>query len=227
MMMKKLKQNRQQFVVVGLGIFGSTIATTLYELGKDVLCIDQNEEIVQNIADKVTMAVAADARDENALNQLDVGDFDVAIVGIGNKIESSLMVTLALKEVGVKYVIAKAVNDTHERALYKIGADRVVQPEKDMGKRVARNAAISKLIDYIELSDSYSIFEINCPTSWVGHTLIDLKVRQKFGVTILGIKRNNEFIFTTEDIVPFEETDVIILLGQPVDFYRQLEKIGN
>jgi len=225
--MEEVKQQRQQFVVVGLGIFGSTVATTLSELGKDVLCVDKNEELVQNIADKVTLAVVGDARDENVLKQLDVQTFDVAIVGIGNKIESSLMVTLALKEVGVKYVIAKAVNDTHERALYKIGADRVIRPEKDMGKRVARNAVLSKLIDYIEVSDSYSIFEISCPTSWIGHTPIELDVRQNFGVTILGIKRNNEFIFTTEHIVPFEETDVIILLGQPDDFYSQLDKIEN
>jgi trk system potassium uptake protein TrkA len=225
--MEEVKQQRQQFVVVGLGIFGSTVATTLSELGKDVLCVDKNEELVQNIADKVTLAVVGDARDESVLKQLDVQTFDVAIVGIGNKIESSLMVTLALKEVGVKYVIAKAVNDTHERALYKIGADRVIRPEKDMGKRVARNAVRSKLIDYIEVSDSYSIFEINCPTSWVGHTPIELDVRQNFGVTILGIKRNNEFLFTTEHIVPFEETDVIILLGQPDDFYSQLDKIEH
>jgi len=225
--MEKVNQKRQQFIVVGLGIFGSTVATTLYELGKDVLCVDKNEDLVQSIADSVTLAVTGDARDEGVLRQLDVENFDVAIVGIGNKIESSLMVTLALKEVGVKYVIAKAVNDTHERALYKIGADRVIRPEKDMGKRVARNIAISKLIDYIELSDSYSIFEINCPTSWVGQTLIDLDVRQNFGVTILGMKRNNEFVFTNENIVPFEETDVIIVLGQPDDFYKQLEKIGN
>lgn len=225
--MEKNKEKRQQFIVIGLGIFGSTIATTLFDMGKDVLCIDTKEALVQGIADKVTLAVAADARDEEVLQQLDIEKFDVAIVGIGNQIESSLMVTLALKEAGVKYIIAKAVNDNHERALYKIGADRVIQPEKDMGKRVGRNISLSKLIDYIELSDAYTIFEINCPDRWAGKTLIELDIRQRFGVTILGIKRNNEFILMTENIVPFEAEDVIILLGSPAEFYQQLADIED
>ena len=225
--MKKEKQRRRQFVVIGLGIFGSTIATTLYEMGKDVLCIDEKEELVQNISDKVTHAIQADARDESVLERLGIENFDVAIVGIGNKIESSLMVTLALKEAGVKHIIAKATNDIHERALYKIGADIVVQPEKDMGKRVGRNISVSKLIDYIELSEEYSIFEIICPTRWIGKTLIELNIRQKFGVTILGIKRNNAFLLMNDDIIPFDASDIIILLGAPTEFYRQLEEIEN
>lgn len=226
--MKNEKLKRKQFVVIGLGVFGSTIATTLYEMGKDVLCIDENEELVQGIADKVTHAIQADARDEAVLKRLGIDEnFDVAIVGIGNKIEASLMVTLALQEAGVKFIIAKATNDIHERALYRIGANRVVQPEKDMGKRVGRNISVSKLIDYIELSEEYSIFEISCPESWVDKTLIELDVRQQFAVTILGIKRNDSFLIITENIIPFESGDIIILLGSPKEFYKQLADIED
>lgn len=223
----KNDKKRRQFVVIGLGIFGSTIATTLYEMGKEVLCIDEKEELVQAIADQVTHAIQADAREETVLASLGIENFDVAIVGIGNNLESSLMVTLALKEAGVSYIIAKATNDIHERALYKIGADRVIQPEKEMGRRVGRNLSLTKLIDYIELSEEYSIFEITCPDVWVGKTLIELNIRRKFGVTILGLKRNNEFLIVSETIVPFAQDDVIILLGSPTEFYKQFEALDN
>ena len=120
----------KQFVIIGLGRFGSSIAKTLYSLGNDVLAIDKDEDIVQEIADSVTHAVQLDATDENALRALGIRNFDVAVVTIGDNIQSSIMATLLVKELGVKYIIAKGHSDLHAKVLYKIGADRVVLPEK-------------------------------------------------------------------------------------------------
>ncbi|MGN0026287.1 MAG: potassium channel family protein, partial [Clostridium sp.] len=131
--------SNKQFVIIGLGRFGASIAKTLYSLGNDVLAIDKDEDIVQEIADSVTHAVQLDATDENALRSLGIRNFDVAVVTIGDNIQSSIMATLLVKELGVKYIIAKGHSDLHAKVLYKIGADRVVLPEKDMGIRVAHN----------------------------------------------------------------------------------------
>ena len=143
--------SNKQFVIIGLGRFGSSIAKTLYSLGNDVLAIDKDEDIVQEIADSVTHAVQLDATDENALRSLGIRNFDVAVVTIGDNIQSSIMATLLVKELGVKYIIAKGHSDLHAKVLYKIGADRVVLPEKDMGIRVAHNLVSANILDYIEL----------------------------------------------------------------------------
>ena len=131
--------NTKQFVVIGLGRFGESVAKTLYSLGHDVLAIDMDEDSVQEISDSVTHAVQMDATDENALRTLGLRNFDVAVVTIGSNIQASVMITLLVKELGVKYIIAKGQSDLHAKVLYKIGADRVVLPEKDMGVRVAHN----------------------------------------------------------------------------------------
>lgn len=144
--------NKKQFVVVGLGRFGESLAKTVYDLGHDVLVIDMDEEKIADIADYVTHAVQMDATDENALKKLGVSNFDVAIVTIGSDIQASVMSTLLMREMGVKYVIAKGHSDLHAKVLYKIGADKVILPEKDMGKRVAHNLISSNILDYIELS---------------------------------------------------------------------------
>jgi len=136
----------KQFIVIGLGSFGISLAKTLYEMGNDVLVIDENEELVQSMTGLVTHAVQANATDENVLKSLGVKNFDVAIVAIGSNMESSIMVTMLVKEMGVKYVVAKAHNELHARVLYKVGADRVVMPEKDMGIRVARNIFFKQFI---------------------------------------------------------------------------------
>ena len=169
----------KQFVIIGLGRFGSSIAKTLYSLGNDVLAIDKDEDIVQEIADSVTHAVQLDATDENALRALGIRNFDVAVVTIGDNIQSSIMATLLVKELGVKYIIAKGHSDLHAKVLYKIGADRVVLPEKDMGVRVAHNLVSANILDYIELSEDYSVMEIQVLDEWSGKTLNELRLRSK------------------------------------------------
>nr|AAC46144.1 putative TrkA [Thermoanaerobacter pseudethanolicus ATCC 33223] len=189
----------KQFVVIGLGSFGISLAKTLYEMGNDVLVIDEDEEeeLVQAMNGLVTHAVRADATDENVLKSLRVKNFDVAIVAIGKNMESSIMVTMLVKELGVKYVIAKAHNELHARVLYKVGADRVVMPEKDMGIRVARNVFSSNLIDLIEFSKEYSIAEILPIEEWFGKTLKEINVREKYGLNVVAVKKFNDEIIVS------------------------------
>ncbi|MFB0918119.1 MAG: TrkA family potassium uptake protein, partial [Clostridiaceae bacterium] len=183
---------KKQFIVVGLGRFGTTVAETLTQLGHDVLAIDKDEQLIQDISDKVTHAVQMDATDEYALRTLGVRNFDVAIVTIGSNIQSSIMVTLLLREAGVKYIICKGQSELHKKVLEKIGADRVILPEKDMGIRVAHNLVSSNLLDFIELSPDYSVMEIQAPAAWVGKSLKDLHVRATYGINIMAIKEGDE-----------------------------------
>lgn len=212
--------SNKQFVIIGLGRFGSSIAKTLHSLGNDVLAIDRDEDIVQEISDEVTHAVQLDATDENALRSLGIRNFDVAVVTIGDNIQSSIMATLLVKELGVKYIIAKAQSDLHSKVLYKIGADRVVLPEKEMGVRVAHNLVSTNILDYIELSPDYSVIEIQASKNWNGKTLSDLGLRSKYGINVMAIKRGNDVNISplAEDII--ESDDVIVAIGSGDDLSR-------
>ena len=212
--------SNKQFVIIGLGRFGSSVARTLSDLGNDVLAIDKDEDIVQEISDEVTHAVQLDATDENALRSLGIRNFDVAVVTIGDNIQASIMATLLVKELGVKYIIAKAQSDLHSKVLYKIGADRVVLPEKEMGIRVAHNLVSTNILDYIELSPDYSVIEIQASENWSGRTLSDLGLRSKYGINIMAIKRGDDVNISplAEDII--ETDDIIVAIGSGEDLSR-------
>lgn len=181
----------RQYVVLGLGVFGSTIAKTLSEFGCEVLAIDKNPECVQRVAEFVTKAVIGDITDQQFLIDLGVQEFDVGIVAIGNHLEESLLGVLNLKELGVPYIISKAKNKRFKEVLEKIGADRVVRPEKEMGEKVARSLLRKNITDLIEIDESYSVVEMKVPQAWVGHTLAGLDLRKNYGINILG-KRQPE-----------------------------------
>ncbi|MGE4282509.1 MAG: TrkA family potassium uptake protein [Clostridia bacterium] len=200
------------FVVLGIGRFGQSIAKTLYEAGYEVLAIDQNEEIVQNISDHVTHAVAGDVTDEKVLRSLGIRNFDVAIVAIGGNMESSILITLLLKECGVKHVLAKAQSDLHAKVLSRVGADKVIFPERDMGVRVAHNLVSKNILDYIELSPDYSIIETIVPENWDGKTLQELNVRGKYGINIMAIKNGKEINISpkADDIIKKDDTLVVV-----------------
>lgn len=204
---------KKQFVVIGLGRFGSSIAKTLYSLGNDVLAIDADEDVIQNIADSVTHAVQADATDENSLRTLGISNFDVAVVTIGSKVQASIMAALLAKDLGVKYILTKAHNELHAKVLKKIGVDRVIFPERDMGVRVAHNLVSTNILDYIELSADYSIAEIASPEEWHGKTLNQLNMRSKYGINIMAIKKNDEvnILPSADDTV--EQGDIIVAIG--------------
>ncbi len=211
---------KKQFVIIGLGRFGSSVAETLYGLGNDVLVIDKDEDLIQDISDKVTHAVQMDATDEGALRTLGLRNFDVAVVTIGSNIQASVMVTLLVKELGVKYIIAKGNSDLHAKVLYKIGADRVILPEKDMGVRVAHNLVSESILDFIELSPDYSIMEIEAPEEWQNKTINELKLRSKYGINVMAIKRDDEINLSPPADFIVQSKDIFVAIGSAEDLSK-------
>jgi len=216
--------SKRQFIVIGLGRFGTSVAETLYSLGNDVLAVDFDEEVVQNISDKVTHAVQVDANDENSLRALGIRNFDCAVISIGTNIQSSILATLLVKELGVKYVITKATNALHAKVLYKIGANRVVFPERDMGVRVAHNLVSSNILDYIELSPDYSIAEVVSPEEWHNKTLRELNIRAQYGINVMAIKRNNDIDVSPSADNTIEPGDIIVAIGS-IEELNKLESL--
>ncbi|GAA0775694.1 TrkA family potassium uptake protein [Clostridium subterminale] len=205
--------SKKQFIVIGLGRFGTSVAETLYALGNDVLAVDIDEEAVQNIAEKVTHAVQVDANDENSLRALGISNFDVAIISIGSDIQANILSTLLVKEMNVKHIITKANNALHAKVLYKIGANRVIFPERDMGIRVAHNLCSSNILDYIELSPDFSIAEIVTPKEWEGHSLKELDLRVKYSVNVVAIKRDDNIEVSPAADEVIQEGDIIVAIG--------------
>lgn len=205
--------SKKQYIVVGLGRFGTSVAQTLFNLGNDVLALDSNEESVQYIADTVTHAIVADATDENSLRTIGIRNFDVAVVSIGENIQASIMATLLLKELGVKYIVTKANNAMHAKVLMKTGADRVVFPEKDMGLRVAHDLVSSNILEYIELSSDYSIAEFLCPKNWIGKSLVEINVRLNYGINVIAVKKDSEIDVTPSAYEKLSAGNVIVAIG--------------
>jgi trk system potassium uptake protein TrkA len=208
-----LTVRKKQFIVIGLGRFGTSVAETLYGLGNDVLAVDSDEEIVQNISERVTHAVQLDANDENSLRALGISNFDVAIISIGSDIQASILATLLVKEMGVKHIITKANDALHAKVLYKIGANRVIFPERDMGVRVAHNLCSSNILDYIELSPDFSIAEIAAPSDWENRSLIELNLRATYGINVVAIKRSNEIDVSPSPDEVVLPGDIIVAIG--------------
>lgn len=185
---------RKQFVVIGLGRFGTSVAKTLTSLGHEVLALDKNEHAVHEIMNDVTQAVQADAREEETLRALGVRNLDVAVVAIGDDLEANILITLMLKEMGIPYVVAKARSVQHGKVLEKIGADKIVYPEQDMGIRLANNLIRTNVMDFIELSLDYSIFEIIAPAQFVNKSIGQLNLRAFYKINVLAIKKGKEKI---------------------------------
>lgn len=213
------------FVVIGLGRFGTAVATELCELGHEVLAIDASEEGVQQVADRVTHAVAGDARDPAVLRALGVRNYDCAIVAVGDDVGNSALITLNLKEIGVKRVICKAQSHVHRKVLEKIGADRVVFPEHEMGVKLAQGLSSSNVLNFIELSDDYGIVETKIPKSWSGKTIQELDVRARHKVTIIAVRRGEEEALTVAPGASFrlESGDAVVILGRTEDINRLQE----
>lgn len=207
----------RQYAVIGIGRFGSSIAKALYSMGNDVLAIDNNGEKIQDISDLVTHAVQADAADEAILKAVGIRNFDVVIVTIGSDIQASILVTLLCKEVGVEYIVAKAQNELHAKVLYKVGADRVVMPEHDMGLRVAHNLVSSNVLDYIELSPHHGVVEIEAAPKWIGKTLRQLDLRAKYGVNVVAIKHGDDISISPGGDDMIDEEDILVVIGENDD----------
>ncbi len=178
----------KSFLVIGLGRFGAAVAQELSALGQEVLALDIDAENVQHIADQVTQAIQGDAQDEAVLRSVGARNFDCCVVAVGADMEASILITVMLKEMGAKYIVAKAMTPIHARVLERVGADRVVLPEIDMGQRLAQRLARTNVVDYIGVSDEFSIVEIHPPRSWVGNSLGKLGVRAKHQINVLAIR---------------------------------------
>ncbi len=204
----------KQFAVIGLGRFGASVAKSLTVMGYEVLAIDEDQERIQEIVNSVTHAIQADATDENALKALGIRNFDVAIVSIGHDMQASILITVILKELGVKYVVAKAQTELHGKVLDKVGADKVVYPERDMGARLAHSLVSSNVLDHIELSPEHSILEVVAPDNMVDKTLKQSALRAVYGVTVMAIKRGKDLIVSPSADEPIRENDILVVIGE-------------
>lgn len=218
----------KQFVVIGLGRFGVSVATELYLMGHEVLAIDRSVERVEEIADSVTHAVCADATDEAELGSLGLRNFDVAVVSIGSDLQASILVTMLCKELGVKYVLTKAKSDLHAKVLQRVGADKVVFPERDMGARTAYNLVSTNILDYIELSPDYSLVEISVPPQWVGKNMRELNLRVRYGINVMAIRHvGGDISVAPQGIDALEKDDVLVAIGSNASISKLEDMAGR
>lgn len=220
-----MKPAKKLFAVIGLGRFGTSVAMTLQTLGHEVLAIDSDEDRVQKLSDQVTHVVQADTTDENSLHALGLRNFDAVVVAIGADVQANVATTLLLKELGIPYIIAKARNALHGKMLEKIGADRVVYPERDMGQRVAHSLISSNVLDYIELSPDLSLVEVTVPGAFIGRTLQQANMRALYGVNVVAIKRFDKLIVPPQPDELIQESDIMIVIGS-TEGLQQLESLG-
>lgn len=214
----------KSFMVLGAGRFGRSVAETLSKLGNEVFVIDENEDVIEDIADKVTHAVIGDCCDEAVLRTAGVNNFDVVIVALSENMKSSILATVTLKELGAKQIIARATDRTHEKILEKIGADMVILPETEMGEKLAHKITSSKFLDYIELSDKYSIAEIESPSKWVGKTLSELDVRGKYKINIIAVEHDGELTIIPGANYKICEDDIFVAVASNEDI-QNLKKL--
>ncbi|MBC9783756.1 TrkA family potassium uptake protein [Heliobacterium chlorum] len=219
-MVKAKPKEAKQFAVIGLGRFGTSIAKTLYQMGYDVLAIDTSEERVNEVADFVTHALQADAKDEDVLKKVGIRNFDTVIVAIGSDIQANILVTVILKDMGIKHVVAKAQNDLHGKVLTKVGADQVVYPERDMGVRVAHALATSTVMDYLELSPHHSLVEIRTPERFIGQALGQADLRARYGITVIAVRKGDDVIASPGADTTFDAGDIIVAVGSNEDLNR-------
>lgn len=219
-----MKNNNKQYAVIGLGRFGTSVARTLYDYGHEVLAIDNDAERVQRLSNEFTHIIQADTTDENTLKEIGIRNFDAAVVAIGENVQANILTTLQLKELGVKYIIVKAQNLLHGKMLEKIGADKVIYPERDMGKRVAHNLMFTNVLEHIELSPKLGLVEVTAPQSLLQKSLAESNLRAKFGINVVAIKRDENLIVSPLAEEKIIANDILIVVGGNAGI-QQLEKL--
>lgn len=207
---------KKSFLVIGAGRFGTSVARTLCELGHDVMVVDNDAAIIQRISNEFTDALTADVSSEASLKALGVRDFNAVVLAIGFDIQASIMAAILLVEMGAKYIVAKAQTDLHGKVLNKVGVNRVVYPERDMGHKIARSLIAPTIIDMIELSDDYSVVEVTAPEEMVGKSLVALNLRARYGISVIALRRNSGgktlISPVAEDVI--EANDIIVAIGE-------------
>lgn len=207
------KSKDKQYLVIGCGRFGSSVAKKMCQLGNEVMVIDKEEDSINNIAELVTHTAIVDVTEERDLKSIGLGNFDVVIVAISSDIRASIMATVMAKEMGVPKVVCKAKDELQAKVLYKIGADKVVFPERDMGIRLAYNLASENILDQINLDPEYSIMEIVTPQNWVGKTIIELNLRAKYDITVLAVKTQSGLKVMPSPNYKMQEKNILIIIG--------------
>lgn len=211
--MKKTKQ----FLVLGLGSFGNSVAKTICELGHEALAVDGDLEKVERATEFVTQAVQANITDEATLRSMGIRNYDACIVAIGKDLKASILVCMMLKDMEAKYIIAKANDNIHAKILRQLGVDRVVFPERDTGIRVANSIVTNNVLDLMELNDDFRIAEIHVPEEWCGKSIVEVDVRKKYKINVLAINREDNFIVSPLPSTVFKPNDNILVLGKTED----------
>lgn len=220
--MKKKFANKE-YIVIGLGRFGSSVAKQLEANGCKVLAVDSNEKKVRQVAEYVTLAMCMDITNEDSIQELGVKNFDGAVISIGHNLEAAVLATIWAKEQGVAQVIAKAYDEMQGKILTKVGADEIVYPERETGIHLANNLAFNNLVDAIELTSDYSIIDVPVMNEWIGKNLRELKLREKYKVNVIGVKRGGQLILNPSADNPTAKDDVFVLLGTN----NTLKKLAN
>jgi len=212
----------RSFVVIGLGKFGFNVAKTLYELGQEVTAIDTDKDVIQKISSHSTQAVVTDATSAENLLALGVNDVDVAVVSLGERMDASILIALHLKEMGIREIWVKAISDEHGKILKRIGVDEVIHVEKEMAERVSQRLARPNVIDYLSVSEGYSIQEIPVSEDFIGKTLRALDLRKKYDINIIAIKEviPEGIIINPEADFVLKDSDIMVILGSDKDLDR-------
>jgi len=213
----------KSYIVIGLGRFGAELATKLYECGEEVLAVDTNETIVDKIADHVTRAVAADARDLDVLEKLGTENFDRAVVAVGSDLAASALITMNLKTLNVPFIMCKAHDDTYREILERLGADRVVLPEREVADKLALGLTHAGVMEYIELSDEYGIVEMEPIDEWIGKSIRDLELRTRYGANVIALRCKDDIQIPPDITAPIAADHIMVMLGS----YEMLEKLKN
>lgn len=210
----KKNNKKKQYVVIGLDRFGRSVAMTLESNGCMVLAIDNDQKKINQISEYVTSAICLDITDEESTKELGLKNFDAAIISFASNLEAATLATMFIKEEGVPYVIAEAYDRVQGRVLEKVGVDKVVYSESEMGVHLANSLAFDRLIDTIELSSDYTIAELELPSSWIGKNLIELNLRKKFDVNVIALKRDNHIDITPVADMPLKKGDILMIIGK-------------
>lgn len=211
----------KSFVVFGCGRMGSSVARTLYNLHNEVLAIDINEERVKAVADDVTTAIQMDVMDDRAMDEIGLSNFDVAVIAMGTSLEEAIMATIACVDAKIPLIVAKAPTARYGNILKKLGAHQIVYPEKDMGERLAHNLSSNGIMDYIELSDDYSVVEFTPSQNWIGKTLSEIHLRNNHSINVIAIRRNHDLLVNDLATTTIQEGDTLFFFGKRA----QIDKI--
>ena len=213
-------KTNNSYAILGLGRYGMAVAKELVENGADVLAVDHNEELVNDAISELPVCRCADITDHEVIKQLGISNIDVVIIAVSGSLETSVMATTLCKEAGVKNVIVKCSNEMHAKILSRVGADKVVLPERESGIRLAKNLLSSGFIDILDLTNNVSLVEIDVKTEWVGKSLIDLNLRKKYSINVIAIQQKNDVTTDIDPAKPLEETMKMIVVADKTKLER-------